>query len=165
MSADSMSTPVRIAGIGSCHGVDQAGWRVIEELERCRFGTHYTPGLVSMVCCSSPAALPSLLAGARLVVLVDALGSIRAGEVRCVKISELAPTGGYTSHGFDVGQAIELVESLPDCPARITLLGIGVDVFDTGILDPLPEDFAATVIPALVPVIDSEIRQFLGACR
>jgi Ni,Fe-hydrogenase maturation factor len=106
--------------------------------------------------------LPSLLAGARLVVLVDALGSIRAGEVRCVKISELAPTGGYTSHGFDVGQAIELVESLPDCPARITLLGIGVDVFDTGILDPLPEDFAATVIPALVPVIDSEIRQFLA---
>ncbi|PKO64268.1 MAG: hypothetical protein CVU23_08790 [Betaproteobacteria bacterium HGW-Betaproteobacteria-17] len=112
---------VRILGIGSPSGDDQAGWLVVEALRAC--------GLVEVDIekLDRPGAnLISLLDGAAWVILVDAMqGSGQPGRIRRFDRKDWPAYGhGLSSHGFGVLDALSLAQALGSLPPRLDLYGI-----------------------------------------
>ena len=112
---------VRIFGIGSPSGDDQAGWLTVDALRAC--------GLVEVDIekLDRPGAgLISLLDGAAWVILVDAMqGGGQPGRIRRFGRKDW-PTysHGLSSHGFGVLDALSLAQALGSLPPRLDLYGI-----------------------------------------
>jgi hydrogenase maturation protease len=112
---------VRILGIGSPSGDDQAGWLVADAL--------LAGGLVEVDIekLDRPGAgLISLLDGAAWVILVDAMqGGGQPGRIRRFDRKDW-PTysHGLSSHGFGVLDALSLAQALGSLPPRLDLYGI-----------------------------------------
>jgi len=111
---------VRILGIGSPSGDDQAGWLTVDALRAC--------GLeVDIEKLDRPGAnLIPLLDGAAWVILIDAMqGSGQPGRIRRFDQKDW-PTysHGLSSHGFGVLDALSLAQALGSLPPRLDLYGI-----------------------------------------
>ncbi|MFP5409186.1 MAG: hydrogenase maturation protease [Gammaproteobacteria bacterium] len=117
-------SPVRILGIGSPSGDDQAGWLVVDVLQAAgledvdidkldRPGTRLIP----------------LLAGVSRLILIDATrGGGQAGDIRRFDQEDWPAYGqGLSSHGIGVLDALLLARELDALPARIELYGIEID--------------------------------------
>jgi len=121
-------TVVRILGVGSPSGDDQAGWLVVRELERTDL-TVRLPCRASLLSLDRPGAqLIEYLEGADLVVLIDAMcsgappGTIsRLDAAQCT--SRDRPVSG---HEFGVVSALELARALGGLPACVLLYGIEI---------------------------------------
>ncbi len=143
---------MRIIGIGSPFGADRLGWLVIDALQAAAL----PPG-IELVHCRQPIELPGLLTGCRRAILVDALiGGHPPGSLHRLGYSELATAGlGISSHGFGVGEAVQLAATLGNLPAELVVLGMEVGSPER-VLEP-------EWISGLVDAVRSEIRRCADA--
>lgn len=117
-----MST-VRILGIGSPSGDDQAGWLTVDALLACGLDELDIEKL------DRPGAnLIPLLEGASRVILIDAMQSHgRTGEIRRFGQEDWPSySHGLSSHGFGVLAALMLARELGSLPPRLDLYGIEI---------------------------------------
>ena len=116
---------IRVIGVGSPWGDDQAGWLAAEALrglfedDRVEVKTLDRPG----------PALCEHWQRNDSVVLLDAVrahGEI--GRIHCVEGAAIANLGGasLSSHGFGVAAAVALATALEVMPRRLCLLGLEV---------------------------------------
>lgn len=117
---------VRVLGIGSPSGDDQAGWLVVDVLRGYGIdaGKLDRPG----------ATLVSVLADVEHVILVDAMqGGGGPGQIRRFERHDWRGyRQGLSSHGFGVLDALSLAEALGSLPPRLELYGIEIGSADPG---------------------------------
>ena len=126
-----MST-LRILGIGSPSGDDQAGWLTVDAL--LAEGVH-TEGEVIIDKLDRPGAqLIGLLGGAARVILIDAMQSQDAvGRMRHFGVEDWpAYRHGLSSHGLGVLDALALARELGSLPPQIDLYGIEIGTANPG---------------------------------
>jgi len=150
-------TPVRIVGIGSSHGADQAGWLVTAALERSDLSARLPAATVSFSQCRSPAQLFQLVGGCDLAILIDAVCA-EPGTVSEIDSGDLLRRRQlHSTHGIGVSEALALIPALTDQPPRVVLLGIGVDVENGGCS---AEDVKRT-LPRVRELVEAALREFL----
>ena len=112
---------VRILGIGSPSGDDQAGWLTVDALLAAGLD-----GVVLEKLDRPGANLLPLLDGAAWVILVDAMqGGGQPGRIRRFDRNDWSTYGhGLSSHGFGVLDALSLAQALGSLPPRLDLYGI-----------------------------------------
>lgn len=112
-----------IAGFGSSHGDDQAGWRVAAMLKR-------QPQLAARIVVIYDATqLLDELAGCDRLIVVDACRSGDAvGMVTRLRWPDprIARWHGHSTHGVSVCEALELAEHLGKLPPVVEIIGIEV---------------------------------------
>jgi hydrogenase maturation protease len=123
---------VRIFGIGSPSGDDQAGWLTIDAL--LASGVQAS-GEIAIEKLDRPGAnLIPLLDGAAWVILIDAMqsnGSV--GRIRHFGVEDWpAYSQGLSSHGFGVLDALSLARELGSLPSRLDLYGIEIGLVSPG---------------------------------
>ena len=118
-------TPVRVLGIGSPFGDDQA----IEALEKEKILEQFPKNFVFMTSCDRPGIrLLELMKGAEFVILIDAVQSGAApGTLHRLSAEEIS-TGGYlvSSHDFGVASSLALACALGEVSKEIVLFGIEI---------------------------------------
>ena len=117
---------VRILGIGSPSGDDQAGWLVVDAL--LASGLLGGREVVVEKLDRPGANLIRLLENASRVILVDAMqGNDQVGQIR--RFDQKDWPGychGLSSHGFGVLDALSLARELGSLPPRLDLYGIEI---------------------------------------
>jgi hydrogenase maturation protease len=118
---------VRILGIGSPSGDDQAGWLVVDALlasGMCAAGE----GILIQKLDRPGAGLIPLMDGASRVILIDAMQSNDPiGRIQRFDADDWpAYSKGLSSHGFGVLDAVALAQALGKLPPRMDLYGIGI---------------------------------------
>ncbi|WP_296755885.1 hydrogenase maturation protease [Thiobacillus sp.] len=133
---------VRILGIGSPSGDDQAGWLVVDAL--LAGGMRAGKALVIEKLDRPGAGLIGLLEGAERVVLVDAMqGNGQPGRLARFDQEDWPRySHGLSSHGFGVLAALTLACELDGLPSRLELYGIEIAAAHPGAV-PGPEIQAA----------------------
>ena len=137
---------VRILGVGSPAGDDQAGWLAVDALQ----GT----GLDACKLDRPGANLVSLLNGVDHVILIDAMqGGGAPGQVRRFERNDWRGYGqGLSSHGFGVVDALSLAEALGCLPERLELYGIEIASVQPGETAGVAVRAAATLLAARIAV-------------
>jgi coenzyme F420-reducing hydrogenase alpha subunit len=152
-------TPVRIIGIGSPYGRDRVGWEALEALDTSGFAARFRPGLVRLQNCAAPAALPALLDGVGLLVLIDALPDHAAARGwRRIERDELdTVTAAHSSHTLGLAETVAVCESLAVVAPRIVCFGISTGPDTDGNVD----EVARRIVAALGDAIRAEIEAWL----
>ena len=113
--------PTVVAGFGSPHGDDQAGWRVAALLRR----RPDVPARVVVV--GEPTQLLDALRGSLRLILVDAChtGGV-AGAVTRLDWPDprIAVGHRHSTHGVSVVDVLKLAERLGDLPPGVEIFGI-----------------------------------------
>lgn len=122
-------TPVLVAGLGSSHGDDRAGWLVVERLRELGAGPDQ----------ARQAAHPADLldwcnAATRLIVCDACQGPAPAGALRrwCWPADSLAEFGTLSTHGMPLADALALGRSLGRWPASVEIWGVVGERFEPG---------------------------------
>lgn len=119
-----MSLQPLIVGIGSHHGDDQLGWRVVQLLQQEQ---EDPPGLTTLCCDRSLFDWWHLASSAKQVIFVDALNvGLEPGQVRRLVINrgeQGAELSALSSHGIGLAQAIALGQQLDVLPAQVVIWG------------------------------------------
>jgi hydrogenase maturation protease len=109
-----------VVGMGSPHGDDQVGWRLIQELEGL------DPKRIRAELVSTPMDLVGVLEGVTTLIVVDACDAgLTPGHVLVRDwpfVSE--PAGRASSHGLGIDAALRLAEQLGRLPGRVILFGV-----------------------------------------
>jgi hydrogenase maturation protease len=126
---------VRIIGIGSPSGDDQAGWLVVDALA-ARADLAQRPDLRIEKLDRPGAALVERLGDADHAILIDAVQSGAApGTLHRLREGEWAGwRGGLSSHGFGVFDALALAQALQALPPRLDVYGIEIASAEPGTL-------------------------------
>jgi hydrogenase maturation protease len=114
---------VRILGIGSPSGDDQAGWLTVDALLAAGVDG------VEIEKLDRPGAnLIPLLENTSRVILIDAMqGNGQAGDIQRFDQQDWPSYGqGLSSHGFGVLAALTLAQALGSLPPRLELYGIEI---------------------------------------
>jgi len=116
---------VRILGIGSPAGDDQAGWLVVDALMACGVRTDCELAIEKL---DRPGAHLISLLDADRIILVDAMQSGGPpGRIQRFDQSVWPDyTHGLSSHGLGVLDALSLAQALASLPARLDLYGIEI---------------------------------------
>ena len=116
---------IRVFGIGSPSGDDQAGWLVVDALHGAGLGDR---GVVVEKLDRPGAALVGLLEQASHAILIDAMQG--GGEPGSIHRFDRDDWPGYrqglSSHGFGVFAALSLGQALGSLPPRLDLYGIEI---------------------------------------
>jgi hydrogenase maturation protease len=122
---------VRVLGIGSPSGDDQAGWLVVDALLAAGW---QSTGIDIRKLDRPGAHLISLLDGAAWVLLIDAMQSDEpVGHIRHFGAADWpAYRTGLSSHGFGVLDALALAQELGSLPTRLDLYGIEIGTAGPG---------------------------------
>ncbi|MEW6353240.1 MAG: hydrogenase maturation protease [Pseudomonadota bacterium] len=116
---------VRVIGLGSPWGDDQAGWRAAAALREM-----FDENAVDVRVLDRPgAALPQHWQNSDWVVLLDAVRGV--GEVGRIHALEGAAirryaTSGLSSHNIGVAEAVALADAVGALPRRLYLLGLEI---------------------------------------
>ncbi|MDZ7595403.1 MAG: hydrogenase maturation protease [Thiobacillus sp.] len=123
---------VRILGIGSPSGDDQAGWLTVDAL--LASGVRVGDELVIEKLDRPGANLIPLLDGTAWVILIDAMQSNSPiGRIRHFGVEDwTAYSQGLSSHGFGVLAALSLARELGGLPSRLDLYGIEIGPVSPG---------------------------------
>jgi len=124
---------VRILGIGSPSGDDQAGWLAVDALLAC--GMQAKGEIVIEKLDRPGAGLIAQLDDAAWVILIDAMQSdSQPGRIRRFDRKDW-PTyeHGLSSHGFGVLGALALARELGSLPSRLDLYGIEIGSANPGV--------------------------------
>ncbi|MCU0708094.1 MAG: hypothetical protein MUF23_07380 [Pirellula sp.] len=112
-----------VIGIGSDHGADAIGWRVVERLR--------TKGLsdTNLVLAREPSDILRFLDATKVLHLVDACIGPETGRLHTIDWPDpqLAKLSWKTTHGIDVPGALELADVLGILPPLVTLWCIECD--------------------------------------
>ena len=149
-----MSSKIRVLGFGSPHGDDQAGWRVVERLQR-------HSGLAAVVrAAADPLQLVDVDASCFALIVVDACSSgVAAGTISRLEWpdSRIGQQHGRSSHSLSVAEAIALAAQIGRLPDRVIVIGI-----EMGRAEPVatlsPE--VASALPDLERQILHEVNRF-----
>ena len=121
---------IKILGIGSPFGDDQAGWRVVELLKDHVFMQPNIYEYVEMACCDRPGTrLIELMYNTNRVFLIDAVKSGNTiGLIHRLKNDEIQELNCLMStHHVGVAEALQLGRALNELPENIILYGIEID--------------------------------------
>ena len=123
---------VRILGIGSPSGDDQAGWLVVDAL--ADHGVYAGDEFVIDKLDRPGAHLISLLENADWIILVDAMQSDgQPGRIRRFDRKDWpAYREGLSSHGLGVLDALLLARELGSLPSQVDLYGIEIGSANPG---------------------------------
>lgn len=166
MSTRQANAPlVRVVGVGSQHAADAAGWLAIRRLQENGFAARFPDGQVELAVCDTPAQLPALAAGVRLLAIVDALASNDApGTLHCLTAADLAgDPHASSSHALGVAPMLELIEALQAGHVHTVLFGIGVGHRPDTMARPPLRDLVETVLEPLADAVEDRIRRFQQA--
>jgi hydrogenase maturation protease len=114
---------VKVVGLGSPQGDDQAAWQVVERLR-----AQLTP-TVEASTIVEPTRLLDVLEGCTKLVLIDACRSGQPpGSIIRLEWPQpaLQTRSGFSSHGLGVGAVLKLAENLGQLPLSVVLFGIEV---------------------------------------
>ena len=146
-----MRPTVRVLGVGSPHGDDQVGWRLVE----CLAGG--SAPAVDAIALGDPVDLLGHLDGCDMLIVLDAC---RAGlpPGRLIRLPWQAVRSGEraerTTHGFGVSAALALADALGRLPPTVLLIGIEAESCEPGTgLSPTLRQ----AIPGIVPRIEAII--------
>lgn len=117
---------VRILGIGSPSGDDQAGWLTVDALLASRINTGSEIAIDKL---DRPGVnLIAMLENTTWVILIDAMQSNgQIGQIRHFDQQDWSRYGqGLSSHGLGVIEALTLARELGCLPSRLDLYGIEV---------------------------------------
>lgn len=151
-----VTADVVVIGIGnSFRRDDGVGITVVDELARRRL-----TGVEVVASTGEPGALLEAWSGARLAVVVDAVGGEgRPGRVRRCKIDEVAGPAQLSSHATSLRQTYELGRALELLPNRLVVFT--VDAADTG----HGVGLTVAVAEAVPSVVAAVIREVSTAIR
>ncbi len=123
--------PVRIVGIGSASGNDTLGWDAAKRLLTSGWASRYPAGVLEVSTCTTPAQLPAMLNGTRLLLLIDALLDCDTpGRLHRLTVDTLAAGSQASSHGVGVAEALALIEALQGDAIQVVVLGVCVGTPD-----------------------------------
>lgn len=115
---------IRVIGLGSPFGDDQAGWWVIEQM-RSRI-----PPQVDLVRLDRPgASLVNWMEGVTHLYIIDAIvgEGLPAGRIVPLETAQLdGQSRLLTSHQLALAETLHLAEALECRPARVDILGIAI---------------------------------------
>jgi hydrogenase maturation protease len=152
-SSKPVGTDVVVAGFGSPHGDDQAGWQVVGLLER---RLDLPARLVKI---TEGTQLLNVLAGCRKLIVVDAcrggsqIGAITRFEWPDPRIRQYH---NHSTHGVGLCNALQLAERLNRMPPGAEILGIEI-----GSYRPLDEISAEVMqsVAEVAEIISAELRE------
>ena len=135
MRSESREIPYEVFGIGSAQGADQVGWRVLDRLldrwhcDAARLHRLETP----LDLLGFAVAMGSDERATQTWVLVDACLGESLGKVHCWRwpaVPESAlPSGGVSSHGIGLIDALRLGQELGILPEFVWIYGIEIGDF------------------------------------
>jgi hydrogenase maturation protease len=132
-----MSNPTLVIGIGSPHGEDQIGWKVIQSLQ----DRVPLPCPVDVGTVSQPWNLLDYFQSQQLAVLVDAcVTGSTPGTVTVLETQDLTTNRFQrsSSHGSTVVEALELATILGIRPKHIKILAIEISAWSPDALVSAP---------------------------
>lgn len=117
---------IKVLGIGSPFGDDQAGLKVIDALEAS--GITY-PNVVLMRCDRPGMRLLELMNGAQQVLLIDAVKTGHPkGTIHRLEGDDIQSlNAGYSTHHVGIVEALAIGKALNQCPDDIVLYGIEIE--------------------------------------
>lgn len=112
---------IRIIGLGSPYGDDQAGWDVIT-----RIGDGLPPQVEAIALDRPGAALINWIRDCRRVVLIDAvLDPTRVGQFSVLDEGQRTRSQrAFSSHSLELDETLQLAATLNASPERIDIYGI-----------------------------------------
>lgn len=142
---------ILLVGLGSPHGDDQIGWKVVEQMDN-------VPGDVEARVLREPTALWDHLGRCQRLVVIDACQSDACPGTphRLTWPLDLHPVPLRSSHGFDLASVLRLAESIGRLPSEVVLLAIEMDGCQAG------DDLSPALrqaLPHLVEVVRQELRR------
>jgi hydrogenase maturation protease len=146
-----------VAGVGSPNGDDQAGWRLVDLLQR----RQSVPARLVKV--HEATQLIDELAGCTRLIIVDACrGVCRIGAVTRLEWPDarIAKRHSQSTHGVGVCDALQLAEQLGRLPPVVEIFGIEVGECEPG------REICREVLQAvaeLEPLIFAELREAVYA--
>ena len=149
-SEDPLSNVV-VAGFGSSHGDDQAGWRVAAMLKR-RIDLP-----VRVVVVHDATQLLDLLPGCERLIVVDACrtgGDVGSVTRLCWPDQRIAQQCNHSTHGVSVAEALQLAAQFERLPPVVEIYGIEIARAAPG------SGVSPTVLHAVIQV-ESEICERL----
>jgi len=144
-----MPSETCILGLGSPNGDDQAGWRIVERLQR------HTDTAVAIFASADPLRLIELDQDYWGVIVVDACSTGgAAGTITRLQWpdSRIRSRHGHSSHSFSVAEALHLADQMGRLPEHVVLFGI-----ETGTCRP-DAAMSAAVVRAL-PALEQQVLQ------
>lgn len=140
-----------VVGIGSAHGDDQVGRRVIARLQTEQ------PNNLQAHATSDPLFLAEIPAECDLLIVVDACrGAGLPGSIYRFKWpdSRLTKFAGVSSHGIGLVAALQLAESLGGLPPRVVIFSVEAEAGEpVETLSPRAE----AAIPEVVSLVLAEV--------
>ncbi|WP_328390239.1 hydrogenase maturation protease [Streptomyces sp. NBC_00400] len=168
MDASAAVARIAVIGVGNDYRHDDGvGWAVVTSLAQ-RGKQRPLPRGVTLTCTDGdPTRLIGAWEGARLAVVVDAAHAhpARPGHVHRLQLDGDLPQtrpGGTSSHGFALGDAVQLARTLGRLPGE--LLVYAVEAADTSLGTGLSSQVAAAVGP-LVQRIEEDLVRHAPADR
>lgn len=155
-------TVLRVIGVGSPFGDDQAGWLVANALQRAGLAERLAGG-ASIVALDRPGAhLMHHLAGADIVVLIDAVVSgAPVGAIhRFDATDRLERERLISCHGFGVASCLELARALGVLPPTVLIYGIEIG---GALAHSAPSNWLHAAAEKLAQSICEELASRLGA--
>jgi hydrogenase maturation protease len=128
---------IKIIGVGSPFGADQAGWQLVDELQKKL--KHTEPGhrFTFMKTDRPGVRLLSLLETNSCVVIIDAVDNkYKLGELLLLDKNDLlVEQSGLSTHRTGMAEIIQLGETLSILPEQMLIFGICIDVTSDTQLD------------------------------
>jgi hydrogenase maturation protease len=140
--------PTLVAGFGSPHGDDQAGWRVVAILS----GSADLPARVIAV--HEPTQVLEALGGCQRLIVIDACqGGGCAGTVTRLVWPDprIATHHRHSTHGVGVADVLKLAETLGDLPPSVEIFGI--EIADRSLEHDLTPDVVRAVSEVAVQIV------------
>ena len=157
-----MATPIRIVGIGSPHGGDQAGWDYVEALRISGLQEHFPEGTVSIHQSPTPIHLFELLTGCQHAIIIDAIQG-KTGQITCLDLDDLdSQSNRYSVHGIGVAEALALLNTLMNPAPQTTIIAIGIDTIHG---ESTQTDIRQPTVNELGELVKQRIRHSLDAPR
>ncbi len=146
---------IRVVGVGSPHGDDRVGWRLVEDLAESA-----GPG-VEAVAVAQPLGLLDHLDGCSALIVVDACRAGRApGSVVVLTWPEDRPEfeGSGSTHGLDLAMALEMAVVLGRLPPSVLLFAV-----EAGACGPVAD--LSPDLESSLPELDRRLREVVEGQR
>jgi hydrogenase maturation protease len=142
-----------IVGLGSAHGDDTAGWRVVERLRAV-----LVDDVESLIAAHPIEVLEHLQKVSDLHICDACHGGRARGHLHCWHWPEFVERTGkmqHSSHAMSLDEALRLGTSLGLLPPRVTIWGIDVGESSSTDVAPLPVD---QIVDQMLPEISRDYR-------
>ncbi len=120
---------IKVLGIGSPFGDDQAGWKVAEALkQQLSIHLHRAPRICIESHDRPGVRLIELIRGVNTVIIIDAVKSDSViGTIhRFQKDTLLDTENRFSTHGISILEALQLADALNELPANLLFYGIEI---------------------------------------